>query len=66
MKLSIVLGVTHMLIGIINKGLNSIYFKDFASFFFEFLPQLFFMLCTFGYMVILIIVKWLTNFDGRE
>jgi hypothetical protein len=38
MKLSIVFGVTHMIVGIINKGLNAIYFKDVASFVFEFLP----------------------------
>ena len=66
MKLSIVIGVTHMIIGIINKGLNCLYFKDFSGFLFEFLPQLIFMCCTFGYMVLLIIIKWLTNFEGKE
>jgi vacuolar-type H+-ATPase subunit I/STV1 len=38
MKLSIILGVTHMIIGITNKGLNAFYFKDFASLFLEFIP----------------------------
>ena len=38
MKLSIVFGVTHMMIGIFNKGLNALYFNDFASFAFEFIP----------------------------
>ena len=66
MKLSIIFGVTHMIIGIINKGLNAIYFKDFPSFIFEFIPQLLFMLCTFGYMILLIIIKWFTNYEGRE
>jgi V-type H+-transporting ATPase subunit a len=38
MKLSIVLGVTHMIVGIFNKCLNSLYFKDIPGFFFEFVP----------------------------
>lgn len=66
MKLSIVLGVTHMIVGICNKGLNSLYFNDIPGFFFEFIPQIVFMVSTFGYMVLLIITKWLTNYDGRE
>ena len=24
------------------------------------------MICTFGYMVLLIVIKWLTDFSGRE
>ena len=38
MKTSIVLGVTHMLVGIFTKGLNNIFFKDYAGFFLEFIP----------------------------
>ncbi len=38
MKLSIVFGVTHMIIGIINKGMNALYFKDFSTLLFEFIP----------------------------
>jgi len=38
MKTSIVLGVLHMLLGISMKGLNTLYFKDFLGFFFEFIP----------------------------
>ncbi len=38
MKLSIVFGVTHMIIGIFNKGLNALYFNDISSFLFEFIP----------------------------
>jgi V-type H+-transporting ATPase subunit a len=63
MKLSIVLGVVHMMIGILMKGLNNIYFKDFSEFFFDFIPQLVFMACTFGYMVVCIFAKWLTDFS---
>jgi len=63
MKTSIVFGVIHMLVGISMKGINSIYFRDFLGFFFEFLPQFIFMSVTFGYMVICIIMKWLTNYE---
>lgn len=33
---------------------------------FEGLPQFVFMICTFGYMVFAIIIKWLQNWEGRE
>ena len=55
-----------MILGIFNKGFNSLYFKDFPGFFCEFIPQMIFMVSTFGYMVLLIIVKWLTDYQGRE
>lgn len=38
MKISILIGVIHMTIGIILKGLNALEFKELAVFFFEFLP----------------------------
>ena len=31
----------------------------------EFIPQIVFLMCTFGYMVILIFIKWNTDFTGR-
>ena len=65
MKLSIVIGVLHMVIGITLKGLNALYFSRKAEFFFEFLPQLIFFLSTFGYMVVCIILKWFCNFTGN-
>ncbi len=38
MKLSIVIGVVHMVIGICMKGINAIYFRNFSDFFLEFIP----------------------------
>jgi V-type H+-transporting ATPase subunit a len=58
MKMAIVIGVIHMVFGILLKGLNCLYFKKGSGFFFEFLPELLFMLATFGYMSFLIIIKW--------
>lgn len=44
MKLSVVIGVTHMVFGIMLSSLNGIYFKKPYNIWFEFLPQLTFML----------------------
>ena len=65
MKMSIVIGVLHMIIGISLKGLNSAYFGRKAEFFFEFIPQLVFFISTFGYMVVCIILKWFCNFTSN-
>lgn len=62
MKTSIIIGVIHMILGIMLKGINCLYFKNWSKFFFVFVPELLFFACTFGYMVVLIIVKWLTVF----
>jgi len=40
MKLSIIIGVSHMTLGIFLKGLNTIHFGMYCDFIFEFLPQL--------------------------
>jgi len=65
MKLSIIIGVIHMVIGILLKGVNNLHFSNYTDFFFEFIPQLLFMLCTFGYMCFAIVVKWLQDWgDG--
>ncbi len=38
MKLSVIIGVIHMTFGICLKGINSIYFRNYVDFIFEFLP----------------------------
>ncbi len=63
MKLSVILGVFHMTFGIVLKGINCIHFKNKLAFIFEFIPQFIFMLILFGYMDIMIIIKWLRNWD---
>lgn len=47
--------------GIVLKGLNSINDKKPLDFFFEFIPQFLLMMSLFGYMDLLIILKWLTD-----
>jgi V-type H+-transporting ATPase subunit a len=55
-----------MCLGIFMKAFNATYFKNKIDFIFEFVPQIILMLALFGYMDLLIIVKWCTNFSGRE
>jgi len=63
MKLSIIFGVVHMVFGILLSSLNGIYFKKPYNIWFEFVPQLTFMLSIFGYMVFLIFFKWSYEFS---
>jgi len=60
MKLAVILGVSQMLLGIVLRGMNNIYYKDYLGFVFEFIPQIIFMSLLFGYMNLMIIIKWLT------
>ncbi len=53
-----------MLFGILMKGANSIYFKNMIDFFCEFIPQIVFMVCTFGFMDFMIIYKWLHKYSS--
>lgn len=47
-----------MVFGILLKGVNSLNEGSAVNFFFEFIPQLFFLVLSFGYMVFLIFYKW--------
>ena len=60
MKLSVILGVSQMLMGTMLKMVNAIHFRSAVDFFFEWLPQVLFLCSTFGYMVVLIFIKWAT------
>ena len=66
MKMSVIFGVTQMTLGIFMKAFNAIYFRRMVDFFFEFLPQLFLLMCLFGFMDLLIIVKWLTVWTNNS
>jgi len=59
MKLSVIIGVIQMMLGIFMHCLNAIHFKKWYNIFFEFIPQTLFMLSIFGYMDFLIILKWI-------
>ncbi|TFJ82106.1 hypothetical protein NSK_006771 [Nannochloropsis salina CCMP1776] len=65
MKLSVVIGIIHMTWGIMLRGSNALYFRQNVDFIFEFLPMIIFDLALFGYIVVLIFVKWSINWDER-
>ena len=55
-----------MSFGVVMKGLNSLYFKRHIDFIFEFIPYLVLLVALFGFMDILIITKWLTDYSQME
>lgn len=63
MKISVIIAIVHMTFGICVKAMNSLHFKRKLDFYFEFIPQVIFMVVLFGYMDFLIIFKWLQNWD---
>ena len=65
MKIAVIIAVIHMTLGVFVKGGNSLYFKRYIEFFFEFIPQLIFMIGLFGYMDFLIVFKWLKPWDNH-
>lgn len=64
MKLSIVFGVTQMVLGICMSYLNGKHFKSPLDIWHVFIPQMIFMNAIFGYLVVLIIIKWTTDWDS--
>ncbi|CAD6992288.1 V-type proton ATPase 116 kDa subunit a [Ceratitis capitata] len=58
MKLSIIIGVAHMIFGVCMSVVNFVHFKRYASIVLEFLPQILFLLLLFGYMVFMMFFKW--------
>ncbi|XP_054717474.1 V-type proton ATPase 116 kDa subunit a 1-like [Uloborus diversus] len=58
MKVSIIFGFSQMIFGVVLSLWNHVHFKKPLSIYLEFLPQIIFMSCIFGYLVILIFAKW--------
>ena len=63
MKISVILGVSQMLMGTTLKGLNAIYFKRWAEFFFDVCTQFVLLVVLFGFMDIMIVTKWLRDWS---
>nr|CAD7411319.1 unnamed protein product [Timema poppensis] len=59
MKLSIIFGVIHMVIGITVSVINHVKFGRKIKILLEYLPQLLFLLLLFGYMVVMMFIKWI-------
>ncbi|KVI02018.1 ATPase, V0 complex, subunit 116kDa [Cynara cardunculus var. scolymus] len=61
MKMSILLGVAQMNLGIILSFFNALHFRNAVNIWFQFIPQMIFLNGLFGYLSLLIIVKWCTG-----
>ncbi|GLT92048.1 hypothetical protein SLE2022_099070 [Rubroshorea leprosula] len=61
MKMSILLGVAQMNLGIILSYFNAKFFQNEINIWYQFLPQMIFLNSLFGYLSLLIIVKWCTG-----
>eukprot|EP01123_Difflugia_compressa_P004904 TRINITY_DN1641_c0_g1_i1.p1 TRINITY_DN1641_c0_g1~~TRINITY_DN1641_c0_g1_i1.p1 ORF type:complete len:553 (+),score=71.72 TRINITY_DN1641_c0_g1_i1:66-1661(+) len=66
MKMSIIVGVTQMTLGIFLHLLNAVYFRQWYDVLFEFIPRVLFLLSIFGYLCFMIIFKWCTDYHGQD
>jgi len=60
MKLSVILGVAQMIVGLLLRFSNAIYEGNMVDFFCECCPMMVFMLTFFGFMDYMILYKWVT------
>uniref|UniRef100_A0A0E0QX12 V-type proton ATPase subunit a n=1 Tax=Oryza rufipogon TaxID=4529 RepID=A0A0E0QX12_ORYRU len=61
MKLSILIGVAQMNLGIMMSYFNAKFFRNAINVWYQFIPQLIFLNSLFGYLSLLIIIKWCTG-----
>lgn len=66
MKLAVILGVAHMLVGLGLKILNNVKKNNKLVLWTLAIPQVIFMLCTFFYMDFLIFYKWSSDYTGEN
>ncbi|XP_021738681.1 V-type proton ATPase subunit a3-like [Chenopodium quinoa] len=61
MKMSILLGVAQMNLGIMMSFFNAKFFRSCVDIWFQFVPQMIFLNSLFGYLSFLIVLKWCTG-----
>lgn len=66
MKLAVILGVAHMMLGLFVRLINGIRKRDWIDVFTLTIPQTLFMLSTFVYMDYLIFLKWTISYPGLK
>jgi V-type H+-transporting ATPase subunit a len=63
MKISVIIGVTQMIVGLLLRFSNAIYEGNKIDFACECCPMMVFMLCFFGFMDYMIMYKWVTPME---
>ncbi|XP_026048674.1 T cell immune regulator 1, ATPase H+ transporting V0 subunit a3b isoform X1 [Astatotilapia calliptera] len=58
MKMSVIIGIIHMTFGVCLSFFNYWHFRKFSSLIFVLIPELFFLLFLFGYLVFMVVYKW--------
>jgi len=66
MKISVIFGVVHMTIGIVCKGTNAVYFRQWDVLSTEVITGLVILLGLFGWMDFLIYAKWFKELDIED
>jgi len=64
MKMSVIIGVAQMILGLLLRFANSFHDGSAVNFFFECIPMMVFMLCFFAWMDFQIMYKWVTPMDN--
>lgn len=59
MKMSVILGIIHMTFGVILGIFNHLHFRKKFNIYLVSVPEILFMLSIFGYLIFMIIYKWL-------
>jgi V-type H+-transporting ATPase subunit a len=66
MKMSVILGITQMMFGLLLRFSNAIHFRNKLDLFFECIPMFTFATCLFGYMMFMIVYKWTIDWTGPQ
>ncbi|XP_044535320.1 V-type proton ATPase 116 kDa subunit a [Gracilinanus agilis] len=58
MKMSVIVGIIQMVFGVVLSLFNHIYFKKTLNIILQFIPEMIFIICLFGYLIFMIFFKW--------
>ena len=64
MKFAIIVGVIQMVAGVCTKCANCLFFQDWVTLYWVYIPEMVFINSIFGYLCLLILSKWTTNWDA--